>query len=429
MEKLVELEIGAVADKGVAIGRMGGKAVFVRFAAPGDVALVRITGGKPGWATGELVDLVSPSPLRMAPECPLYSRCGGCSWQHLSAEAELAGKAESLKGFFRSRLGLGEEIFGDPVPSPSSYGYRNRITLTVAPSRGGGSLCMAGLRSHKLVEVGNCPVATRAINEALAALVRLRGFLPAPARLLLQEDDTGAVAAVVETERKLDRAKAEKLSALGREAGLAGVWHSDGKTDPSPLPGFTPSDMTFRVGCGDREFRLITPVGGFVQANRAVSDSLVALALERADRFAGKNVADFYCGSGNFTLPLAAVAGAVTGVEGDRRAAAAAAKNAEAAGLSNVRIISSPVENAIKGEAAKADFWLLDPPRAGAPELSALSMSGPPAIFYVSCDPATMARDLAIMQKNGYAVEKVRAADMFPRTAHLEVTAFLSRRF
>lgn len=429
MEKIIEVAIEAVADKGVAIGRSGGKAVFVRLAAPGDVARVRITEEKPGWARGEIISLSTPSPHRVEPACPHFGRCGGCAWQHLAPLEELKGKASSLMGFFKSRLGLPDQAFGPPVPSPSTYGYRNRITLTVTPGRSGAALCMAGLRSHNLVEIASCPVATPAVNGALGALGGQRAFIPAPSRLLLQEDGRGRVWAVVETGRRLDGARAGKLAAVAREAGLAGVWQSDGKNTPVPLPGSEAADMSFHVRAGELEFALSTPVGAFVQANQAVSAALVDLAMERSEHFAGKKAFDFYCGSGNFTLALASLAGDVTGVEWDSRAAAAAERNARAAGLQNIRVVSAKVEKTIDKEAVRADFWLLDPPRGGAPELAALSASGPPSIFYVSCDPATMARDLAAMQKHGYLIESVRAADMFPRTSHLEVTAFLTRSF
>lgn len=429
MEKIIEVAIEAVADKGVAIGRSGGKAVFVRLAAPGDVARVRITEEKPGWAKGELFSLTTPSPFRVEPVCPHFGRCGGCAWQHLAPEAELWGKAASLQGFFKSRLGLGDEVFGPPVSSPTAYGYRNRITLSVTPGRSGAALCMAGLRSHKLVEISKCPVATPAVNVALQALTDRRAFIPAPSRLLLQEDGEGRVWAVVETGRKLDGARAAKLAAVGREAGLAGMWQSDGKSAPSPLPGYDAAEMAFTSHAGGRKFNISTPVGAFVQANQAVSAALVGLAMERSVHFAGKKAFDFYCGSGNFTLPLASLAREITGMEWDSRAAAAAEKNARAAGLQNVKVVSAQVEKAIGAEVDRADFWLLDPPRGGAPELAALSASGPPSIFYVSCDAATMSRDLATMQKHGYRIESIRAADMFPRTAHLEVAAFLTRDF
>lgn len=429
MKKIIELKIEAVADKGVAIGRHEGKAVFVRFGAPGDVARVELVEEKPGWARGEIVELTSPSPHRAEPKCPHFSVCGGCAWQHLDQGVEIAGKTASLVGFFRARLGLPEEAFAPTMVSPLEYGYRNRLTLNIAASSGVPLVGMTGFRSHRLVEIGACPVASPPVNRALNALIAAKRQLPAPSRLLLQEDSTSKVWAVLSVDKELDGAKAAKLAAMVADAGLAGVWLSVGGRTPAPLRGSYSSPMNFSAHSRGREMAIEVPVGAFVQANSSVSAAMVETALSHSSRFAGGNAVDFYCGSGNFTLPMALVAGKVTGVEGDRRAAGAAERNAARAGLANVSIISSPVERSLPESGKGADFWLLDPPRAGAPELASQTASGPPAIFYVSCDPATMARDLKTMMGNGYTVETVRAADMFPRTAHLEVTALLTRRF
>ena len=420
-----------MADRGMALGRLKGKAVFVEYAAPGDLAEVDITREKEGWALAKISRLLEPGPGRIEPACPVFGVCGGCDWQHIDHGSEVSGKAESLKGFFSTRLKLLESVFATPLASPRPYGYRNRLTLTVASRSGKPALGMLGKRSNTLVKIDHCPIATEGVNRVLkhfADSPPLLGLLPDQSRVLLQEDGAGNVWVLFITERSPGPKTVEAISSWSRETGVAEVWWASGGREPEALCGTGSDRMPFSRTVGGKMLQWNVPVGCFVQANTEMSDAMVARILTMKGLYAGSTVLDLYCGSGNFTLPLALDAARVIGVEGESRAADAARKSADGAGFGNIEIRALPVEKAQADGLPAADFWLLDPPRTGAGGIMPDGAKGPTGICYISCSPATLARDLMALADGGYRVESIRAVDMFPRTAHLEVLALLSRR-
>lgn len=432
MKKTAVVKIESLGDKGVGVGRLDGKVFFARFAAPGDLAEVEVTEEKRGWARGRILRLLEPSENRVEPRCSHFGSCGGCAWQHLDHATEIAGKAASLAGFFKSRLKLPDEAFLPPLQSPCDYGYRNRLTLHVERGISGPSIGMSGYKSHRLIEIACCPVATPAVNKALACLrdgAKSGVPFPTPSRVLLQEDALGGLWCSISSERPLGGADETRLKAWAKGSGFAGVWSWNACAPGKPIFGEAGETMPFAVTAAGKSFRIGVPVGAFTQANPHISQALVDILVDHRALFEGKAACDFYCGSGNFTLPLALFSARVTGIEGYAEAARAASANCEKAGLGNATIVGRPVETGLGEEAKRADFWLLDPPRTGSLFLAEASKHGPPAILYISCDPPSMARDLGMMLENGYEAAWVRGADMFPRTAHLEVAALLTRRF
>lgn len=423
------LRIEKIADRGMGFARMEGKAVFVPFAAPGDLAEIKIVSSKKSHSLGELVSIKEASPARREPLCPVYGICGGCAWQHVDPDSEIEGKAESLKGFFRSRLRIAEDVFRPPVRSPLSYGYRNRITVGLDLSGKTVRAAMTRRRSHGMVEITSCPVASKRVNEGLEFINTLPSALAAGAgRLLIQEDMRGDLHFIFECGLYPGSQKLGELDSYLRSRGAASTWartpdgqltHA-GRGDPPPMD-FTDESLNvppvLKVGAGS-----------FVQANNGVNKGLLSAVIEASPFFENRPALDLYCGSGNFTRALAPLASRVTGVEGYGPAARYAAGNALTNRFSNVLTESMPVAEYFRKKHERADFWLIDPPRTGSPE-AVLAATGdkPETILYISCSPETLARDAGAFLNAGYGVKYAQAADMFPRTAHLEAVMLLRR--
>ena len=422
--KTVTVNLTRVADKGVAMGRSEeGKNIFLPFGAPGDIVRARLTKEKKRFAEGFIEEILTPSPKRRAPRCRHFTRCGGCSWQHLEYQTQLAGKAASFEGFTRSRLGIppaeAEGIFLPPIPSPLEYGYRNRATLQISGDRVGFALPS----SHRIFSLEECPVLSPAVEKRAVTAAQNPHLLKGLERLLLQVDSEGKCWAVA-TGRIDASKKVELLAALDLEA----LYLGDGTNKPAIIAGDA-GRMTF---AGEDGVEVKVTPGGFVQANEGVNSALRELVKRLSAHYTGEEVLDLYSGAGNFTLPMAKAAKRVRAVEGYSPAVEDLILSAKEMKLDNIEALSSPVEVFLsKGETSalpRPSFVLIDPPRAGAPGLAPKIFSlGPQTILYTSCSPPTLIRDIAAFREEGYHLSGVGAADMFPQTAHLEAFALLTR--
>lgn len=432
------VRVEAAADRGMAMGRLGGKVVFVSFGAPGDLLEVAITREHSRHAEARILRILEPSPLRRPPPCPHFGVCGGCQWQHLPYAEQLSAKDKSFRGLLGSRLGLRPETFRPPVPSVREWGYRSRVGLKVRAAGGAVALGYFAPRSHRIVPVRSCPIAHPAIERLLEPLRSfLQGFEPARGGLPqidLQADGQDRVWAVFQLLRPLSARASRALGAFADGSGLATALTQTGRKQTlSPL---FPSNSGARslpltLSAGGRLLRIQVAPGSFLQANPAVNQALVDLLLSLSDLYAGQPALDLYCGAGNFTLPLALSASEVLGVEGYPPAARDAERNAHGNGLHHVRVLASPVPEGLRAAAAEGlhpRFALLDPPREGARDaLTGLAALDPEWVLYVSCAPPTLARDLGILGGLGYRVLWTRIADMFPQTAHTESVTLLRR--
>jgi 23S rRNA (uracil1939-C5)-methyltransferase len=380
---------------GEALARLdGGRVVFAPFVLPGETA--RLNVGEDVHA--ELIEVVSPSVERVAPACPLFVRCGGCHYQHAPYEFQIARKAEILREQLRrvgkiDYSGVIEIISGPPL------GYRNRAQFHVSDGRIG----YLAPRSHTLVPVtGDCPVASPKLNEALAAMrerVRDPQFPRFVRSIELFTNETDVQVNIVESDKRVAR------------------WFFEwcGSADA----------IEYRTGIG--AFR----VGprSFFQVNRFLIDKLVEAALGGAS---GSSALDLYAGVGLFALPLAKRFDQVTAVEANSGAARDLQFNAARAGEgAAVHVELARVEDFLASEVnglVAFDFIVADPPRAGLGKAVAqqLARLNAPRITIVSCDPATLARDLAMLK--AYEIEKLILVDLFPQTYHLETVAHLRRR-
>jgi len=435
----IPVRIERLVFQGDGLGRLpDGRVVFVPGGAPGDLVEVRLLPGRRDFTRGEIRRLLEPSPLRTAPPCRYFGTCGGCQWQHLTAAGQLAWKAEMLRELFVRIAKLPDAPVAPPVAPLSPLGYRGRAQFKVAPAQPGTRVRLGfhQRESHRVVEMGSCPLLHPALNSLLGALRRMR--TPDLVRLF---PGLGEVWAAVGTgtgealvtlfARSGERAALHLVAHRLAEAvpGLVGVVLMQG--DPRHQPRFLDRHgrgaLIEQVG----SFRFRVDATAFFQVSGQAAEALTALALEAAGLTGRERVLDLYCGVGTFTLPLARRAGEVVGVEAHPAAAADAAHNAREHGCGNVRIVRGQAERVLPDLCeGGVDLVVLDPPRQGVERglLEALATLAAPRIVYVSCDPSTLARDVGFLARQGYACVRLTPVDLFPQTFHLETVALLERR-
>jgi len=402
---VARVEITGIAAGGDGVGRTEGMVVFVPRTMPGDVATVRLARSK-RFARGELVSLEVPSPDRVTPPCPHYTadRCGGCQLQHLSYDAQLRAKGMIIADALR-RIGRRDVADVSVEPSDAQWRYRRKLTLHL---RRVGTAWIAGLHPYDnpvaVFDLTDCPITDERVLAIWADLRHVFDLLPREPALRVAVRLLEAGAAVV-VEGGGAWPTADRFFAA--VSSIAELWW---KPDHGRMRRLAARTTESQSGAS------------FVQVNARVAARLQAHVLERARSYAPKRVIDAYAGAGGTAIPLTASGSAVIAIELDAEAVARFEDRLPASS----RAIIGRVEDHIE-EALPADVVLLNPPRGGvdARVTSALQdLRVPPrAIIYVSCDPATLARDLGRMPR--YRLQAVRAYDMFPQTAHVETVCEL----
>jgi 23S rRNA (uracil1939-C5)-methyltransferase len=418
----VTLEISALSYGPYGLGRVDGRVLMVPHSAPGDTISARVTEERERFSIGELVGVLEPSPLRRVPPCPYVGDCGGCSWQHLNYPAQLKAKQQSVEDALR-RIGKLTDFEVLPIlPSAEEFNYRRRIRLQVGVAN---RLGFYGSSSHHLVEIDSCRIADERLNRVFESLRRWAGNLLTPIEHLeiVAGDEEKQLVVVVSAAGAFvprDRATCESL--LAAEDGIDGLifagrdWRN---TWGQPAIGVRFQDtLEYRVDAD--VFTQVNP-----QGNRLMLEALLA-----AGHFAkNERLLELFSGAGNFTLTLARQSQSVVAVEGLRPALANGKLNAQKNGIDNIRWICAPVPRAVAELKKRHERFakiVLDPPRAGAKGIEAdLAALGAETIFYISCNPATLARDLAALCKLGYKLRTVQPIDFFPQTFHVETLAAL----
>ncbi|MDA8125559.1 MAG: class I SAM-dependent RNA methyltransferase [Deltaproteobacteria bacterium] len=390
------ITIGDVAFGGDGVGRAGERVVFVPFVCDGDEAEVEIIEVKKRYARGRVVRLLAPADRRVEPPCPYYTRCGGCRMQHIAYPHQLELKGRQVRETFARIARLPALSVLPVIASPQPFGYRGKAEFHLAGGRGSARrIGLMALASHDLVEVERCAIVAESINRKYGAL-----------RETLRQG-------------------------LLRHPGERRVFWSDGPEESS-APGKTEEPATGDVTRIVLEKRLTVSREGFFQANEALVGELVAQVLEMAALTGGETVVDAYGGCGLFSLFLAPRAGRLFGIEGDREAVRCAGINLQRAGFADATFFQGDVGAVMAKELVlpgkKADVVILDPPRDGCGDgvLSAVAALEPQRIVYVSCNPATQARDCLQLAELGYQLQRLQPLDMFPQTAHIECVALLT---
>ncbi len=391
----IELQIQRLTNEGDGVGSSPeGPVVFVPFTAPGDRVRIRVVQKRKRFWRGECLEVLEPGPGRVEPRCPVFGSCGGCAWQHLSYDAQIQAKAEILKSALQ-RIGK-LEWPGDVevLPSPSAYAYRGRARIRVQDGR----LGYLQRGSHQFCPAASCPVLLPALEDRWQEMAR----------------DAGAADGEWELSAGTDRSGREETV---RVTPLAEITEE----------GFAPEEATslfLEVG-GQR---IEISAGGFAQANPSLYEAMAERVAEAVG--SGERLLELYCGAGFFTVSLAQRFSAVQAVEQSRQAGKDLEKNLSRAGVVNVLFTPGRVEEVLQRAGIKnfaPQVVFVDPPRVGmaAEAVDALCAMRPARIVYLSCDPATLARDLARLDKQGYRLRSLEGMDLFPQTPHIEALAVM----
>lgn len=425
----LDVRIDDLDHEGRGVGRVDGKVVFVDGGLPGERVRARCTTRAKRFDEAVVEALLEPSAERVEPFCPVFGRCGGCTLQHLAPAAQLRQREHRVHEQLTRAAGSAPGQWLPPLTGPDR-GYRSRARLTVRYVRRQGVLLGFRERGGRhVVDTDACAILDDRLERLIPPLKNLIASLDRPERisgleLIAGDGDTVVAFQYAGAVGEADRAR---LARFQDEAGVAielagGAW-------TGPVDAARPGDAYYALP--DEELVLRFAAGDFVQANATVNRALVARAMELLAPEPGQTVLDLYCGIGNFSLPAASRGAAVTGIEGDGGLVERAAANARANGLAE----RTDFRQADLAAAPLADWlqWLdpaavlLDPPRAGAPEaVTALVARPPRRIVYVSCDPATLARDVErLTGEGGFRLQAAGIADMFPHSGHVEAIAAL----
>lgn len=441
--QLVEVAIADLSDTGEGVGRWNQRVVFVPDTVPGDRALVRLMHVKPQYAHGKLHQLLSASTHRTRPSCIVADKCGGCQWQHISYDYQLEAKRNQVIQVLE-RLGGFNNPPVDPVlVAPSALSYRNKATYPLG--RSATNQVQAGYYqkgSHQLINLNQCPVQDSRLNPLLAVKqdIQQRGWT-----VYDERHHTGQVRHLA---LRIGRRTGEMLLTL-----VVKDWDLQGITEQAQewlnrypqLVGVSLNRNSERTNaifgsetrCIAGQDYLVEQFAGlefqvkpdtFFQVYTETAEALLQLIMQQLNLQGDELLVDAYCGIGTLTLPLAAQVRQAIGLEVQLQAVEQAQLNAQLNHITNVMFQAGAVEKLLPQLGITPDVVLLDPPRKGCDRtvIKTLLQALPRRIVYVSCKPATLARDLKLLCQTGYHLTRVQPADFFPQTAHVECAAFLT---
>lgn len=427
-------DIESLDHEGRGVAHVAGKAIFIEGALPGERVAYTSFRRKPTFENARADAILKASSQRVAPRCPHFGVCGGCSMQHLDPLAQAAAKQRVLEDAFWHIARLKPESILSPIVGPA-WGYRRRARLTVrkVEKKGGVLVGFHEKRSSYVAVMDSCAVLPPAISALFPRLKELVGALSIADRLPQIEVAVGdtPAALVFRILEPLTPADEQRLRDFADRHGVH-VYLQTGGPDTATI--FHPPEApwpSYRLPEFDVEVRF-RPTD-FTQVNHDLNRVLVRRALGLLKVCPGEKIADMFCGLGNFTLPLARLGARVVGVEGSAALIARAHENARLNGLAER--IEYHVANLFEVTPERLAGWgcfdkmLIDPPREGAVELvKSLGEDAPGRIVYVSCNPATLARDAAVLvHEKGYRLVAAGIANMFPHTSHVESIALFER--
>lgn len=423
------LTIESLANDGRGVARHEGKTVFVNGALPGEEVHCEIRKRRSKYDEAVITEVIKASPDRVTPRCSAADVCGGCSLQHMSGDAQIHAKQQILLDTLMHIGKVKPQTILPPLQGPHwNYRRKARLGVRVVPKKGGVLVGFREARSSYIAVLDQCEILDGRFSQLIIPLQELIAELSISRRIPQIEVAAGDDTAVL-VFRHLEPLTENDLGLL-REFGCAHDLHimlqPGGPDSIEALYPETQGLLAYRLEDWDVEVRF-RPTD-FTQVNAGINRLMLTRALELLAPEEGDDVLDLFCGVGNFTLPLARVSSHVTGIEGDAVLVKMARDNAGHNGLNNAAFITADLyDEPLDGTwlHRKWDRILLDPPRSGAIEvISRLPELEPKRIVYVSCNPATLARDAAVLvSEHGYALSAAGVMDMFPHTNHVESIA------
>ena len=436
----LDCAIEGCTSEGLGVARVEGRAVFVLDALPGEKCRIRILKVSRSAVYAKVLERFGDSPLRARPDCPHYGRCGGCDWRHVSYAGELEFKLQRVNDAFQ-RIGGLDLRASEIVPAPATERYRAKAIFNLAEREGKPVAGFYRARSHEVISVEDCLLQTEEANRAAKVLRRWMEDFRVPAwdeargrglvRHLFVRSGMVCMAAAGEPVHEKELIEAFRAALPGLRSL---VWNKNARPGNTVLAGQFRTlwgEDTVEVTLSGLRFRLSPR--SFFQVNPAQAEKLYSLAVSMAELTGSETVVDLYCGAGAIGLLAAPHAREVLGVEVVSAAVEDAREAAARNGVSNIRFLCADAAEAaarFAAEGRKPEALFVDPPRKGLDPsvIGSIAAMAPRRVVYVSCDPATLARDLRRFADLGYAAEKAVAVDMFPRTRHVETVALLSRR-
>ncbi|GHD40068.1 23S rRNA m(5)U-1939 methyltransferase [Marinobacter persicus] len=433
----VRCEVETLSHDGRGIARAEGKTQFVDGALPGETVMAKMVGTRSRFDELRTLEVLEAAPDRQQPPCEFADLCGGCSLQHMSPDAQIRFKENTLREHFAHFGGIEPELWVEPMRSPDSLGYRRKARLGVRYVKARESV-LVGFREKRnsfLTDIDQCIVLDPRIGERIIPLRELLHDLAAFNRIPQVEVACGdeAAAMVFRNMDDLVPEDREKLIRFGQAHDLHIYLQPKGPDTVHRIwpesSGHDAERLSYRMDEFDLTMQF-HPMD-FTQVNAGINRDMVHRAVEWLDVQPGERVLDLFCGLGNFTLPLARKGGQVVGVEGDGAMVVRGRENARLNNLDNVEFFGADLHGDFTGQSwAKEGFdkILIDPPRSGAEDICKyLTAFGASRIVYVSCNPATLARDAGVMARNGYRLVRAGVMDMFPHTTHVESIALFER--
>ena len=402
----IQVEVTGMAHGGDALARHEGKVIFVPYALPGEEILVELTEEKAKYARAHLLEVITASPQRVEPRCPHFGTCGGCHWQHIAHETQLGLREETLRSQLK-RIGHLTDISVKPSLGMSNpWHYRNHVQLHLDEA---GRLGFMAAGEHRVVAIQECHIMHQLVADVFAALDL---DFPGLERVSIRAGiTTGEQLLILET-------LGQAAPALEADMPISCVLLLENGTPVTYV-----GDNYISENVAGRSFRISAT--SFFQANTAQTEQVLETVRHYLAPQGNEVLLDIYCGVGTFGLSLADEVGKVIGIEEGEAAIADARLNSQE--MANVQFLQGRVEDLLPDLEEKVDMVVLDPPRQGCHRkaLAALLKLAPRKIAYVSCDPATLARDVKGLVQGGYELLEIQPVDMFPQTSHVEAVALL----
>jgi 23S rRNA (uracil1939-C5)-methyltransferase len=430
--RLGEMTIDRMGHDGRGISSWNAKTLFVEGALTGEKITARLIQNHSRYAEARVDQIIESSPDRIEPQCEYYAKCGGCQLQHAKADVQLDIKQAAVFEQLERWASAKPKKILDPILSPA-YSYRRSARLAIDERGEDFLLGFRQANSHQLVNIDHCAVLVPELNRLVQPLRQMLVSLPTPQAIshvdLLAADKSMVVLRQLKTLTEKDY---QYLHDFSRTQNCELFLQPD---KSSALVNLQQESVEPRLFYSLPEFQLdlgFHPLD-FIQVNAAVNEKMVSQALSLLDLKPDETVLDLFCGIGNFTLPMASRAGKVIGIEGQESMVLRGRENAQRLNKQNVQFVAADLEKMglprLRQLCGKLDAVLLDPPRDGAKtSVSLIAQLSPQRVVYVSCNPATLARDTKELLAAGYQLSALGVMDMFPQTAHVESMALFVHR-
>jgi 23S rRNA (uracil1939-C5)-methyltransferase len=414
----ITVAITSLATGGACVGsvtapeHLQGKKAFVHGAAPGELVTAKITLNKKSFLNADLVEVLTPSPERTTPRCPVFGRCGGCDLQHLNVPAQRSLKASMVEDLLRIHGGItatdGVSLLAPDLPG---FEYRRRMSFHINKKREFGLYRKNG---RQIVEIDSCPISTPAINNFLTDAMALIKECAPEIETVTVEDHDGIIHVAFEVHPRNDKALATLEPKQAFKELCARYPQLQVNFRHKPI---------FRASERRED---APPVGHFSQNNKLANEAMINYLIEN---ISGDSVTDLYAGAGNISIPLAQSGRVVTAVEVNPHLVEFGTWRAREAGVSDrLTFHTSSCEKWVERNPPQGSI-VLDPPRGGALEVcQRLDAQKSPRLLYVSCYPPTFARDVQVLSERGYELRSIKVLDMFPQTYHSELIGILAAR-